>query len=53
VGYVFFEIYDERQKIKCLEGQKMEFKSPEEIKRLKVIPRHDEFALKAVRVSGS
>jgi 8-oxo-dGTP pyrophosphatase MutT (NUDIX family) len=53
VGYIFFEIYDERQKIECLEGQKMEFKSSEEIKKLKVIPRHDEFAMKAVELSGS
>ena len=51
VGYIFFEIYDGKQKIKCLEGQKMEFKSLEEIKKLKVVPRHDKFASKAVNLS--
>lgn len=48
VGYIYHEVYDEKQKIKCQEGEKMEFKSREEIPRLWVIPRHNEFALETI-----
>lgn len=47
-GYIFFEIYDGKQKISCFEGQRMEFKSLEDLKEVKTIPRHDEFAKKAI-----
>jgi 8-oxo-dGTP diphosphatase len=53
LGYIFFELYDGKQNIRCREGQKMEFKSLKEISKLKVIPRHDEFALRAVNLSKS
>ncbi len=51
IGYIFYEAYDGKQKIKCQEGQKIEFKFIEEIKKLNLVPRHDEFALKAISLS--
>lgn len=47
-GYIFYEVYDRKQKIKCLEGQKMDFKSTEELEKIKVVPHHDEFGKKAI-----
>ncbi len=51
--YLFCEEYDGKQKLKCLEGQKGEFKSLKEIKKLKVYPDHDKFALKAIEIINS
>lgn len=51
VGYIFYEVYDGKQKIECQEGQKMEFKSQGELSKLKVIPRHDKFASEAINLS--
>ena len=48
--YIFCEKYDGKQEIKCLEGQKVEFKTIEEIKTLKVCPDHDKFALEAIKI---
>jgi 8-oxo-dGTP pyrophosphatase MutT (NUDIX family) len=48
VGYIYHEVYDKKQKIKCQEGQKMEFKSRREIPKLWVIPRHNEFTLETI-----
>lgn len=49
-GYIFYEVYDRRQRIDCFEGKKMEFKSLEDLKEVKVIPRHDEFVKKALDI---
>lgn len=48
--YVFYEIYDKKQKINCYEGERMDFKSSKDLKKLKTIPRHDEFAQKALSI---
>lgn len=49
-GYIFYEIYDGKQKISCSEGQKMEFKALTDFKKVKVIPRHDKFVEKAFKI---
>jgi len=47
---IFYEIYDGKQEIKCFEGQKMEFKSPEELPLLKVYPGHLDLIKRAIRI---
>jgi 8-oxo-dGTP pyrophosphatase MutT (NUDIX family) len=49
--FIFFDVYDGHQEIKCLEGQRMEFKLFDDIKNLKVYPDHNWFAKKAIRLS--
>lgn len=44
----FLDFYDGKQKIKCLEGQKMEFKTLEEIDKLKIVENHKEAVKKAL-----
>ncbi len=50
-AYFFYEVYDGKQAIKCSEGEKMEFKSVKNLKRDKFVPRHDEFAQKAIKAA--
>ena len=47
-NHLFYEKYDGQQEIKCLEGEKMEFVSIKSLKRKKVIPRHGDYAQKAI-----
>lgn len=49
-GYIFYEIYEGKQKISCSEGQKMQFKSIRDLTKDKIIPRHDEFAERALNL---
>lgn len=50
-GYIFYETYDGKQKISCSEGKKMGFKSMKDLKKVKIIPRHDKFAKKAIEIA--
>lgn len=50
-AHLFYEAYDGKQKISCFEGEKMEFKSVDNLKRNKVIPRHIEYAQKAIKIT--
>ncbi|MCJ7793052.1 MAG: NUDIX domain-containing protein [Candidatus Marinimicrobia bacterium] len=47
-NHLYYERYDGKQEIKCLEGEKMEFITIRDLKRKKVIPRHDKYAQKAI-----
>jgi len=47
---IFYEIYDGKQEIKCLEGQKMEFKSPDELSLLKVYSDHFDLIKRAIGI---
>jgi mutator protein MutT len=47
-NHLFYEKYDSRQEIKCFEGEKMVFLSLKNLKRKKVIPRHKDYARKAM-----
>ena len=49
--HLFYEAYDGQQKINCFEGQKMEFKSPAEFRRMKVFPGHVEFVTEALKLA--
>lgn len=49
----FYEKYDGQQKISCFEGQKMEFKSLEELKNLKSFPNHNLIAQEAIKKSNN
>jgi len=49
-NHLFYERYDNKQKIKCLEGERMEFITTRDLKRKKVIPRHKEYARKAIEI---
>jgi len=50
--HLFYEAYDGKQEIKCLEGQKMEFKSPREFKRMKIFPGHADFVREAIKLAN-
>lgn len=50
--HLFYETYDGKQEIGCFEGQKMEFKSPSEFKKMKIFPGHEEFIKKAIKLSN-
>jgi len=50
-GYIFYETYDGKQNISCSEGKKMEFKSIEDLKKVKIVPRHNKFAQKAIEIT--
>jgi len=47
-NHLYYEMYDGKQEIKCLEGEKMAFIPIKSLKRKKVIPRHDKYAQKAI-----
>lgn len=51
--HIFFDIYDEKQEIKCCEGRKIEFKSPDELIGAKVYPGHLEIIKKAIELVSS
>ncbi len=46
--HLFYELFDEKQVIKCLEGQKMEFKTLEELRDLSTFPGHNLYAMEAI-----
>ena len=46
--YIFWTEYDGFQEIKCLEGQKMEFLKPDQMKERKIYPGHEEFCQQAL-----
>lgn len=50
--HLFYEVYDGKQEIKCLEGQKMEFKSPNAFKRMKIFPGHANFVREAIKLAN-
>lgn len=39
--HIFYDTYDGKQKLICGEGQKIEFKSPKEFKKMKIFLGHD------------
>lgn len=47
--YVFWEKYDEKQRVNCFEGQEVKFVSEDEYKRLETVPTQREFMLKAFK----
>ena len=47
---IFIEIYDGKQHISSFEGQKMEFKSVDEILKLKIFPKQKQVILKALKI---
>lgn len=51
VARIFYEVYDGKQKISCFEGEKMEFRSLEEMSSLKVLPKHTGLAKLAIERS--
>jgi 8-oxo-dGTP diphosphatase len=51
--YIFYDVYDGKQKIECREGQKMEFKSPGEFPKMKIYPGHAGFIERAIRLAYS
>lgn len=51
-AFRFLDFYDGKQKIKCLEGQKMEFKTLAEINKLKIVENHKEAVKKALLLVG-
>lgn len=50
VDNLFYEIYDGSQPINCHEGQKMEFKSTDELENLPSFPGHTQYALEALKL---
>lgn len=50
--HLFYEVFDKQQTIKCLEGRKMEFKSPEEFKRMKIYPCHGNYIKRAIKLAS-
>ena len=49
--HFYYEIYDNIQKIMCLEGEKMEFKSLSEMSKLDIITKHDKIAKQAIELA--
>lgn len=49
--HIFYDTYDGKQKIKCNEGQKIEFKSPGEFPKMKIYPGHAGFIRKAIQLA--
>lgn len=53
IGHFYYEKYDDKQKVNCYEGKKMEFLSKDKINKLvRMIPHHREIALKAINNEG-
>lgn len=49
--HIFYEIYDGKQVISCFEGQNMEFKSLQALRKLKMLPDHFDFVEKAIKLA--
>jgi mutator protein MutT len=47
---IFTATYDNKQIVNCFEGQKMEFKSLDEILKLKIFPKQKPIILKALKI---